>query len=853
MNPAIFLYYLNRTPSSSWRRISSSAIFILLLVTGLSAQNKPIQGSVVSQLSGEKIAFASISLKKAGYGRVSDSAGGFTLYPRFAQDTLIVSHVGYNTLYFPINKGQDYGLLLLEMTDKKANEVVVNKKYNRGLFWWKKIIQHKAVNNPYQFRDFSCDLYKKMEMDLTNITKEGYKKIKLLKPFQFLLDNMDSVSENKSFLPVFMKETISTYWFRKSPTEKKEVIDAFRTSGIDNEVVLNFIDGLNQGINMYENSLILFGKEFVSPLSNDAETFYNFKAADTQYIDGQRFLHLFFSPKRPGENGFSGDCWIHYSTWAVSSISLQISSTANINYVNRLDIKQEFVRMNDSVWVFSKNQFTAEVAPLAKNKIAFIVRQTSIFQHVKTNLGDAPVIFVKRGGNDEIILEDSAKERSAEYWKNNRPEPLSLNEQKVYKMMDTLKTITLFKKYSNTVDFIINGRKKLGKIEIGPWYKWISSNPLDKLRLRFDLATTEAFSKALRMHGYLAYGTGDKQFYGGLDVKYKFPGKGGYFIKTYYLHDLDNGVTRNDGVGISMDNIFSQFIRKPGVPQKFYQVDEYHLGLEKEWSCKFSVNVYMTRGSYETFTPLPPQKSISPNKEDIFNTEAGINMRYTPGERKIETYHNDYRFSGNNPVIELDWARGIPGVLGSMYQYNKVFAQVSQFIRVPRWGTINYRVYAGKISGEALPFMLLEVHPGNDIYYYSKESFNLMNRFEYLSDQYAGFSIEHDFEKKLINLIPFIRKINIRQFWNLKAVWGDLSSANKELNCKEYSGYYMQSLNGKPYLEFGTGLDNIFRYFRLDLVWRLSPTPATPVIIPSGNYQRPSAQFGIFGSFHIQF
>jgi hypothetical protein len=850
MNPAIILYHKDKNFLPAWRKLVATTILFLIVVSKPLAQNKTIQGVVVSQLSGERISFASISWKRAGSGRVSDSAGCFIIFPKYEQDTLVVSHVGYNTLYFPINKGQDHSPLILELTDKKTNEVVVNKKYDRGLFWWKKIIQHKAINDPYQFSDFSCDLYKKMEIDLTNITKEGFEKIKLLKPFQFVLNNMDSFSEDKSFLPVFIKESISKFWLRNNPDEKMEEIEGIRSSGIKNEVVQHFIEGLNQGIDIYENSLILFGKEFISPLSNDAASFYNFKAADTQYINGQRFLHLFFTPKRQGENGFSGDCWIHYLTWAISSINLKISSTANINYVSRLDIKQEFTRQNDSVWVFSKNQFIAEVTPLSKNKIAFIVRQTSIFQNVKINLGNPPVIFVKNGAGDDIVMEDSAKLHSADYWEKNRPEPLTVNEQKVYKMMDTLNNMPLFMKYSNTVDFIIDGRKKLGKVEIGPWYKWISSNQLEKLRLRFDLATTEDFSKSLRAHGYLAYGTGDNQFNGGIDVKYKFPGNGRYYLRTYYLHDLDNGGTRNGGAGISMDNMFSQLIRKPGVPQKFYQVDEYHLGLGKEWAGKFSSYVYITRGSYKTFAPLPPQKSISPNKEDIFNTEIGINLRFAPGEEKIETLRKDYRFKGNKPVIEFNYARGIPDIFESMYQYNKYFAQVSQIIRVPRWGTINYQIYGGKITGEALPFMLLEVHPGNDIFYYSKQSFNLMNRFEYLSDQYAGFNIEHDFEKKLINILPFLRKINVRQFWNLKAVWGDLSKANKELNCIEYSAYPLQSLKGKPYVEIGTGLDNIFKYFRLDLVWRLSSDSG---VNSNTNYQKPAGRFGIFGSFHIQF
>ncbi|HEY4966757.1 MAG TPA: DUF5686 family protein, partial [Puia sp.] len=763
------------------------------------------------------------------------------------------THVGYNELSLPVHAGRDRGPLIVELTEKGGTEVLVNKKYNRALLWWRKIVLHKASNDPRQFSSFSCDLYKKMEMDLTNITKEAFMKVKLLKPFQFLTSYMDSVSENKSFLPVFMKETISKCWYKTNPDEKKEEILAFRTSGMKNEVVLHFIDGLKQEIDVYDNSIILFRKEFISPLSDDASRYYNFKAADTQYISGRRFLHLFFTPKRAGENNFSGDCWIDNSTWAVSVVQLKVSSTSNINYVNRLNIKQEFERTADSSWVFSKNQFVAEVAPLSKNKIAFIIRQTSIYRHVNTITNDSALLLSFGGGDDDLVLGDSAIKRDEAYWEQNRPEPLTVNEKNVYEMMDTLNNMSLFRNYRDALDFFFSGNKKIGKIEIGPWFKWVSTNSVEKVRLRFDLATSEKFSTSTYMHGYIAYGIGDNQFNGGIDIKHVFKGNGGYSIQAHYLQDLDNGGTDKGGVELTRDNIFSQLVRKPGVPQKFYHVDEYYLNLGKEWRNGFSAHVYLTRGSYETYAPLPPQKELSANQKDIFNTEAGINLRYAADEKKISTYRKDYRFAGSEPVLELDWARGIPGVFGSMYQYNRIFAQVSQKFRIPRWGSVSYRVYGGRIMGEALPFMLLEVHPGNDLLYFSRQSFNLMNRFEYLSDRFAGFSIAQDFEKKLINLIPFLRKTNIRQFWNLRAVWGNLSPSNKILNCRQYSGYAMQSLNGGPYIEFGTGLDNIFHYLRLDCIWRLTPTPANPLANPSGNYQMPAAHFGIFGSFQIQF
>jgi hypothetical protein len=818
----------------------------------LYAQNKPIHGIVVSRMTGEKIAFASVSWKKSGNGCVTDSNGAFMIYSRFKEDTLVVSHVGYNESSLPVQVNRSHDSLIVFMSEKGSNEVVVNKKYNRGLVWWKKIVQHKTTNDPRQSGNFSCDLYKKMEMDLTNITHDAFMNVKLLKPFQFLSAYMDSASENKNFLPVFMKETISRYWWRTNPEERKEQIEAFRTSGLKNEVVLHFIDGLKPEIDVYDNSLILFGKEFISPLGDDASSYYNYKAADTQYINGRRILHLFFSPKISGENNFSGDCWIDYATWAVTAIQLKISATANINYVNRLQIKQEFERTKNNSWVFSKNQFVAEIAPLSKNKIAFIIRQSSVYQHVNIQGDKAATLFPAGNTNEEVEIGGSAKNRDEAYWNQNRPEPLTPNEKNVYKMMDTLNNMSLFRKYRETADFILTGRKQIGKIEIGPWYKWISTNQMEKVRLRFDLATSEKFSKSTYIHSYIAYGIRDQQINGELDFHHSFQGNGGYSVDAYYLHDLNNGGTDKGGVGLTQDNMFSQVIRKPGVPQKYYHVDEYFLDFGKEWPSKFSVDAFLKRGSYETYAPLPPLKDLSFNQKNIFSTEAGINLRYAPGEKKICSYRKDYRYNSDEPILEFSWAHGIPGAFGSMYQYNRIFVQVSQKFGIPRWGLIDYRVYGGRIMGDALPFMLLEVHPGNDIYYYSNQSFNLMNRFEYLSDRFAGISIEHDFEKKLINLVPFLRKTNIRQFWNLKAVWGNLSASNKILNCKEYSGYAMQSLNGRPYIEIGTGLDNIFRYFRVDCIWRLSSS-APGSVSSSGNYQTPAAHFGVFGSFHIQF
>ena len=180
---------------------------------------------------------------------------------------------------------------------------------------------------------------------------------------------------------------------------------------------------------------------------------------------------------------------------------------------------------------------------------------------------------------------------------------------------------------------------------------------------------------------------------------------------------------------------------------------------------------------------------------------------------------------------------------------SKISGIVSQNFRINRWGQIDYTLYGGKVFGNEIPFMLLEVHPGNEIYYYNKQSFNLMNRFEYISDTYAGFNIEHNFEKKLFNLIPALRKTNMRQFWHVKTLWGDVSTSNRAFNRSEFSFYYLKRLKGEFYTEIGTGVDNIFKFFRIDLVWRLAPRPIMQP--PSAPSQ--TQGFAVFGSFRFQF
>jgi hypothetical protein len=119
----------------------------------------------------------------------------------------------------------------------------------------------------------------------------------------------------------------------------------------------------------------------------------------------------------------------------------------------------------------------------------------------------------------------------------------------------------------------------------------------------------------------------------------------------------------------------------------------------------------------------------------------------------------------------------------------------------------------------------------------------MMTRFEFLSDTYAGLMFEHNIGGGLFNYIPILKKVKLRQFWTLKTAIGRLSKENQLLNLNK--GFDFKTLQSSPYVEIGTGVDNIFQLFRIDFVWRVIPTAA--VNEPLSKY------FGVFGSFKVGF
>jgi hypothetical protein len=814
-----------------------------LTLNHVSAQLKVLKGIVKDQHSDERIPFASIHFQK-GSGKLADSAGAFTFrFENWPSDTLEITYVGYKDFKVFINpslaKNDTINVVASMDRGKYQAEVIVKRKIDRGLLMWKRIVKHKPKNDRYRFNNFSYELYNKLELDLKNVDKERLGEMKLLRPFKFILENIDT-TEGVPFLPVYLTESISDYFYQKNPLKRREVFKGSKTEGVDNESVSRLLGGMEQNINFYSNFIPVFDKLFVSPISDNGDAYYNYKVTDTQYVGGRRFIHFFFVPRRKGENTFEGDCWVHDTTFAIQKMNLRLSKEANINFVDKLSLIQEYQLIDDSTWFLSKDKFVVDVSPLGNKKLSFIGRKTTTYKNIVVNDTAVERELAKNKLMEETILPDTAKQKSDEYWAEARHEELSKNEKAIYHMIDTLMKMPVFQRYTRWVNFIATGYMNVGNYEIGPWQNWIYANVIEGLRLRFDLGTNYSFNKNAIFHGYLAYGFADRKFKGEFDAMYLFKRRPRMYVYGSYLSDFDYGQNYYDEV--SSDNIFALAIRKPGVPIKFVMLHEARLDFYAETAAGLSALVSTRRKEYDPKANLPP-KVFFPSDvgESMAAFETSLTLRFAYLEKFLENNFYRYSLGSDYPILQFKLTKGIKGPFNTSYDYTKISGSISNFKKIPPFGNLYFNVFAGKTYG-TIPYTFLDIAPGNEIYYYNKYAYSLINKYEYVHDRYAGVSVEHNFGPGLFRFIPLTRKWKFRQFWTAKTLWGGITDENRALNF--VPGAPFKSLDGKTYLEVGTGVDNIFKVLRFDFVWKLLPTP-----LPT----RASERWGVFGSFRLAF
>jgi hypothetical protein len=788
------------------------------------AQTTKIRGQIVDSETKEPLPFVNISFKGTTIGTTSDFEGHYFLETRTPTDSLHISFVGYKERVFKIQKAS-FQTLNIELTSEAFNldEIVITPGENPAHILLRKIIAKKEDNNPSRFDSYQYESYTKMEMDLNNV-KDDFKNKKIMKQFQFIFDYMDtSVITGKPYLPVFITESLSDYYFQKKPKVEREVIKASQMSGInDNASIAQFTGRLHQDVNIYDNYIDLFEKGFVSPIADGGLRYYKYYLTDSAYRDGNWCYHMSFKPKRKQEPTFVGDFWVADTTFAIQTMQMRIAKDVNLNWVKDLVSSNEFQKVNDTTWFLKKQNLFVDFMISEKDstkQMGFFGRKTISYKKIKLN---EPIKEEVLKLDNNVIVEETALQQAEGYWDDARPFKLSARESGIYSMVDSIQNVPLYKNIIDIIQTFVTGYWVKGNFEYGPYYKLYSFNEIEGNRFMFGGRTSNAFSTKVMYNAHLAYGDKDKKLKYGLGFIYMINKLPRETFGLQYKHDIQQlGKSPN---AFTEGNILSSLLKR-NPNNKLTMVNQLDTHYEKEWFQGLS-NTLKFRYRKIAPTDYVPFYSTSDSASvaNIKTSEIELKTRFTKNERIIMGEFERVPLGGPFPIFSLYLTAGMKNVLRSDYTYQKIDLSIEHTLELPPLGNLYFLLSGGKLFGK-VPFPLLHLHEGNETYAFDPYAFNMMNYYEFASDQYVSLFLEHHFNGLLLNRIPLFRKLKWRTVISGKGLIGSLSDKNNgSLSNTEAELYFPDGLSdvSTPYFEASVGVENIFKFIRIDAMWRLN-------------------------------
>jgi hypothetical protein len=811
-----------------------------ILLTG---QVTKIMGSVHDGQSNEPIPFVNIVIPNTTTGTLTDFNGNFALEFNGSGDSIRAFLIGYGGQTRKILRNQFQTIdFVLVPQNLNLPELTIKYHGNPAEAILEKVVRNKDKNSLQSFQSYQYEAYTKIQLSANNIS-ERFRNRKMLKSFDFVWNYLDTSTLNgKSFLPVFITETMSDIYFRKTPRARKEIITASSISGLNNTSVSQFFGHLSEQVNIYANFIPLFEKNFVSPIAGFAVDYYKFYLVDSAFIENKWCYHLMFKPRRKQELTFSGNIWIADTSFAVKKFQMRIPDDANVNFINDMEVEQEFEWTDNLFWMLSRDILNVDfnIVDNSKKTIGFFGHRTSLYRNFQFDIPENKKFFHI---SSDVYIDPDASSRPKVYWETARPEKLSAHEQGIYDMVDSVKTIPVFKTYTDILYGIFTGYLKWGKVELGPYNKLFSYNGTEGARFRFGMRTSNSFSKKIQLEGYLAYGTYDKTFKYGGDLIYMFSKNPRRDLTAGYKYDIEQlGLSPT---AFSTDNILSSLFHR-GPNNKLTMVREYKVCYEHEWFTGFINRIHLIHrevfplGSTE-FIVYPDRRGSPQFMGSIFTSEIRLDARISFRERFLAAEFARVTISSPYPIFQLSYIYGFPHMFNSDYEYHKLILDISQWFHFASIGWSKYILEFGNIWG-TLPYPLLKIHDGNQTFFYDESSSNLMNYYEFASDNWVSASYTHHFAGLLFNKIPLIRKLKWREVAHVRAVYGTLRYENATYSLFPDN---MRSLAKQPYYEAGVGIENIFKVIRIDAVWRMSH------LHDPGNYN--AAKFGLFASLFFSF
>ena len=826
-------------------------LFFITLTQAVCAQR--ITGVVVDEETGDSIPYPSVQYKEDNESTSGDAGGRFSVV-RHNDRYLTFSAVGYKTLRILIGPNTPPEMrVTLKPDTKKLKEVTVkakrgkySRKNNPAVELMKRVIAAKKRTDLDNHDYYQYSKYQKITLALNDINPASLEK-ESVKKRKWYVDQIEMCPYNgKLILPVSVDETVTQNLYRKDPKTEKSIIMGQNSSGINDflqtgDILNTVLKDVFTDVDLYDDQIRMLQYPFTSPIGKDAIAFYRFYIVDTVMVDRDECFHLQFMPNNQQDFGFRGDIWILTdSTLHVKRCQLSLPKKSDVNFVDNLNVIQEYTKLDNGEWVLSADDMFVEMSVAKSLTKAIVIRTTRNNSYMFDRIPD--MIFK---GKAKVKLEANAKMRDDAFWNQHRAVRLTKSENSMDSFIEGLSRIKGFK-------YIIFGIKALAenfvetgsakhpsKVDIGPINTMISTNFIDGVRTRFSAQTTANLNPHWFFSGYYARGWDSRKNYYKGEVTYsfnkkeylprEFPKRTLTFTSTYDVCSPSDKFVHTD-----KDNVFTAWKWTEVDKMMFYNRQQIEFEREEEWGFRTTISLKTEEneacGSM-FFTPLSladaQEQQLGHGK--IRTTEARVQLRFAPGETFVNTKQRRLPVNLDAPVFTLGHTVGVKGVLGGDYNYNFTEASIYKRFWLNSWGKVDVMVKGG-VQWNKVPFPLLIMPAANLSYIVEDETFNLINNMEFLNDRYASLDLSWDLNGKLFNRIPLLKKLKWREWLGVKCLWGTLTDKNNPmLAANAGDPLLMQFPEGsyvmdpkRPYVEIVAGIHNIFKIVHIEYVRRLN-------------------------------
>lgn len=403
--------------------------------------------------------------------------------------------------------------------------------------------------------------------------------------------------------------------------------------------------------------------------------------------------------------------------------------------------------------------------------------------------------------------------------------------------MTRLRSVPVFYITEKIVTILVSGYiptsedPEKNKFEFGPMNTTLNGNAIEGGRFRVGGATTTAFSKRLFLDGYMAYGTRDGKLKYDALAEYSFNDRKEYrkeypvhSIRLEYMYDLNK--LGQQYMYTNRDNMLLAIKRQKDTRATYLRQAELTYYREHYNGLAYGAIIRNFREyatPYAEFNYINPNNTITPhNHYDMTGLE--LKFRYARNEKFYQTRNQRIPITYDALIFNASHTMSRKGLLGSTYNYHRTDIGIQKRFWFSAFGYLDMITKAGKVWNK-VPYPLLILPNANITYTIQPETYTNMNVMEFINDEYASWDLIYYMNGNLLNRIPLIKKLQWREVFCFRGLWGHLTGKNNPTTGE--TGLYQfphgsYTMNNTPYMEASAGIENIFKFLRIDYTWRLN-------------------------------